>query len=427
MADLLERLTKAPLTGPLLRSMGIPEPPDLTREEGAYGSKPLASKRVLASGSSQPLEALGANRTDAEGDVDVVVYDATRARDPGDLDSLYAFFHEYGDELAPCAKVLLLAPDPEALEEATALATVQAIDGFTRSLAKELGRQGATANLLHVPPEATDRLQAPMRYLSTPRSAYVSGQALHLDGRVEPALDPPGPRLEGKRAVVTGAAGGLGEVTARRLAAEGAQVIGVDLPSVGDRLEAVTDEIDGEPVAVDVTSEDAASVLGTPDVLVHNAGVTRDKILRKMPREMWDTVLEVNLRAILRLDEALLPRMPEGGRAIYMSSVAGIAGNPGQTNYAASKAGLIGHVRARAPDLASRGITANAVAPGFIRTAMTEEMPAMRRAVAARMNALLQAGEPRDAAEAVAFLADPDADGVTGQTLRVCGLSTLGR
>lgn len=429
MADLLDRLTHAPVTGPLLRSLGVPPPPDLRREDGPYAAEPLADERVLASGDGlieEPLAALGASDTDAADAVDVAVYDATDARRPEELDQLYEFFHERVEDLAPSAKVLVLAAHPERVDAGAARATVQAIEGFTRSLAKELGRRGATANLVYVPPGAGDRLETPMRYLLTPRSAYVSGQALALDDRVEPDGSTSTPVLEGKRALVTGAARGLGEATARRLAHEGARVVGVDLPAQASQLEALADEIGGEAVTADITDEDAASVLDPPDVLVHNAGVTRDKILHRMTAEMWETVLEVNLRAILRLDEALVPRMPDGGRLIYMSSIAGIAGNAGQTNYATTKAGLIGHVRAQAQQLAERGLTANAVAPGFIRTAMTEKMPAVRRMVAERMNSLLQAGEPRDVAEAVAFLASPGAHGVSGQTLRVCGQGTMG-
>lgn len=429
MADLLRRMADAPITGWLTQALGLPQPPELQREAGAYPAEPLATKRVLASDTplaQAPLEALGAQATDAQDEIDALVFDATEARDPEDLDDLYTFFHEHVPGLAPCSKVVVLAPDPSAVEGSTEAATARAIEGFTRSMAKELGRRGATANVLNVAPDAEDRLVAPMRFLSTPRSAYVSGQTLRVTDQVSSSDAPSSSLLQGQRAIVTGAARGLGEATARRLAQEGATVVGVDLPSARDTLDGVVDEIGGEAVTVDITAEDAASVLDAPDILVHNAGVTRDKILHRMTPAMWGTVLEVNLKAILRLDETLLPALPDGARAIYMSSVTGLAGNAGQTNYAATKAGLLGYVEAQAPRLADRGITANAVAPGFIETAMTEEMPAIRRMVASRLNSLSQAGQPRDVAEAVAFLASPEAHGVTGQHLRVCGQAIMG-
>lgn len=429
MADLLRRMANAPVTGWLTRTLGLPQPAELARENGGYAELPLAGTQVLASQTplvQEPLAALGADGTQAQHDIGALVLDATSVQGPEALDEAYTFLHDHLSKIAPCAKLLILAPRPDQVDDSDAAAACRALEGFTRSLAKEVGRRGATANLLRVAPEAEDRLVAPMRYLLTPRSAYVSGQALDVTDALPAVEAGSTDLLEGQRAIVTGAARGLGEATARRLAAEGAKVVGVDLPSAQDALETVTDEIDGEAVTVDITDEDAASVLGTPDVLVHNAGVTRDKTLKRMTPEMWGTVLEVNLRAILRLDETLTPRMPDGGRAIYMSSVSGIAGNVGQANYAASKAGLIGYVQAQARELADRGITTNAVAPGFIQTAMTEAMPAVRRAVAQRLNSLQQAGQPRDVAEAVGFLASPDAHGVTGQTLRVCGQSMLG-
>ncbi len=428
MSDLLTRLSDAPLTGGLLRAMGVPSPAHLEREEGAYDLDPLTGKRVMASNTAlarEALGALGATIVDATSDVEVLLYDATDARTPEDLEALYAFFHEHVPELAASSKVLVLAP---ALSDqgAQAAATSRAIEGFTRSLAKELGRRGATANLLRVGHDGRDRLVGPMRFFLTPRSAYVSGQVLHVTGQARPSGSFAMPLLEDQKALVTGAARGLGKATARRLATEGAQVMVVDLPSAREDLETVADEIHGEAILLDITDEDAASVLPTPDVIVHNAGITRDKILHKMTSEAWSSVLEVNLEAILRLDEALLEKIPEGGRAVYISSVSGIAGNVGQTNYAASKAALIGYVHDQAVKHAQRGITMNAIAPGFIETAMTEKMPATRRMVARRLNALQQGGQPRDVAEAVTFLASPEADGVTGQTLRVCGQSMMG-
>jgi 3-oxoacyl-[acyl-carrier protein] reductase len=165
------------------------------------------------------------------------------------------------------------------------------------------------------------------------------------------------------------------------------------------------------------------------DVVVHNAGITRDKLLVNMDAERWDSVLAVNLRAQLDLNAALLePGSPlrSGGRLVSVSSTSGIAGNRGQTNYAASKAGIIGMVRALAPVAAGQCVTVNAVAPGFIETEMTAAMPFGTREAGRRINSLHQGGLPVDVAETIAWLAEPGSGGVTGQVVRVCGQSMVG-
>jgi 3-oxoacyl-[acyl-carrier protein] reductase len=161
--------------------------------------------------------------------------------------------------------------------------------------------------------------------------------------------------------------------------------------------------------------------------VVHNAGVTRDKTLANMSPDRWDQTIDINLDAVVRITERLLAGvLHEHGRVILLSSIAGIAGNMGQTNYAASKAGIIGYVRAQAPALAERGITVNAIAPGFIETRLTAAIPVMIREVARRLSNLGQGGLPRDIGDAVTFLASPGAVGITGTVLRVCGGAYVG-
>ena len=164
---------------------------------------------------------------------------------------------------------------------------------------------------------------------------------------------------------------------------------------------------------------------------MHNAGITRDKLLVNTDEERWGSVLEVNLAAQIRINEVLLdPDLPggldDGGRIVGVASTSGIAGNRGQTNYATSKAGVIGMVRAWAPTFAERGATINAVAPGFIVTEMTASMPLGTRELGARLNSLQQGGLPVDVAETIAFLAQPASAGVNGQVVRVCGQSLVG-
>ncbi len=239
--------------------------------------------------------------------------------------------------------------------------------------------------------------------------------------------------LDGKVALVTGAARGIGAATARALAAEGARVLCVDRPDDDGPTSQLAREIGGVVALADVTDPGApaqlaaaVAALGGVDIVVHNAGVTRDKTLARMKPEHWDLVMAVNAEALVQLQGALDPHLRAGGRVVALSSIAGIAGNMGQTNYAASKAGVAGWVRALSGELAPRGITANAVAPGFIETRMTAAIPVAIRQVARRLSALGQGGEPEDVASAIVFLASPGAVGVTGAVLRVCGGAFVG-
>ncbi|MDQ2625229.1 MAG: SDR family oxidoreductase, partial [Actinomycetota bacterium] len=187
---------------------------------------------------------------------------------------------------------------------------------------------------------------------------------------------------------------------------------------------------------LDITAEDAGERIlehararyGRLDIVVHNAGVTRDKLLANMRPDQWDLVLGVNIAAQLRINEALLASelFRDSPRIVSLASTSGIAGNRGQTNYAASKGGVIGMVRATGPLLAAHGGTANAVAPGFIETDMTARIPFATREVARRLNSLQQGGQPIDVAEAIAFLASPAAGGINGEVLRVCGQNLVG-
>ncbi len=208
------------------------------------------------------------------------------------------------------------------------------------------------------------------------------------------------------------------------------------MPAAGDALAAVANAVRGEAVQIDLTADQAPRVLaehlasrhGGVDIVVHNAGITRDKTLGRMDEAQWDSVLEVNLAAPERVNAVLLDDklIRPGGRIVAVSSVSGIAGNRGQTNYATSKAGVIGLVRSLSRAVAKWSITVNAVAPGFIETGMTARMPVMIREAGRRMNSMSQGGLPVDVAETVAWLASPGSGGITGNVVRVCGQSLLG-
>jgi 3-oxoacyl-[acyl-carrier protein] reductase len=188
-------------------------------------------------------------------------------------------------------------------------------------------------------------------------------------------------------------------------------------------------------MALDIGSPEAPQVLvqaaladGGWDVIVHNAGITRDKTIANMKEHLWDSVININLSTQERINDALVDSgaLRKGARIVCVSSISGIAGNLGQTNYALSKAGVVGMVQSMAPLLAQHGITINAVAPGFIETAMTAAVPFALREAGRRMNSLSQGGLPQDVAEAICWLASPASGGVTGNVVRVCGQSIMG-
>jgi 3-oxoacyl-[acyl-carrier protein] reductase len=237
-------------------------------------------------------------------------------------------------------------------------------------------------------------------------------------------------------ALVTGAARGIGASIAEVLSRDGAHVVGLDVPAMADELAAVTGRLSGSSLTADITDEEAPKLIadhlleehGGVDVVVHNAGVTRDKTLGRMNEDLWSMVIGINLSAPQRIDRELFKRkaVRANGRVVCVSSISGIAGNAGQTNYSTSKAGVIGIVQAWAPELTKRGVTINAVAPGFIETQMTAAMPIAIREAGRRMNSVSQGGLPIDVAETIAWYASPGSAGVTGNVVRVCGQALIG-
>jgi 3-oxoacyl-[acyl-carrier protein] reductase len=472
MSDFLLELSKNPRARALVGALGlpIPLPQALKRDRGAWVARPLADNSVavgaapgaeLVSVLAETLAAAGADSYlslpdtfaaafRAPGETfgrpakaldafpatkspNALVFDATGVADTAGLRKMYDFFQPLVRRIARSGRLVVIGRAQDGLSPEAA-ASQAALDGFVRSIAKEIGRVGATANLVVVAKGAESRVGPVLRFVLSSRSAFVDGQPITVTARAKAIKEPsPVRSLEKKIALVTGAARGIGEATAKALAAEGAHVVCLDRPVDDQPTSQLARSLGGTALGVDMGEDDAPSKiaaalksLGGVDVIVNNAGITRDKTLGGMKPEQWDSVLGINLNAVIKTTAALEPLLRDNGRVICLSSIAGIAGNMGQTAYAASKGGIVGYVRAYAERLADRGVTVNAVAPGFIETRMTAAIPVAIREVARRLSALGQGGLPEDIAQAITFLATPGAQGVTGRTLRVCGGAFVG-
>ena len=433
----------------LAKQLGIPQPETLRRYRA--GDPPLAGS-LLIGGEGRVVEPL---RLALAEDYDVVsnnlggrwadsfgglVFDATGITVPAGLKGLYKFFTPLLRNIGSSGRIVVVGTTPEEAGSPHERIAQRALEGFTRSLAKEM-RRGATVSLVYLSPDAKPAatgLESTMRFILSGKSAYVDGQVYRVGAAdAAPPADWDRP-LDGKIALVTGAARGIGATIAEVFARDCASVVVVDVEGSHEALEKTAEKVGATALTLDVTADDAVDRIadhlrehyhGSPlDILVNNAGITRDKLLANMDEARWDAVVAVNLLAPLRLTERLADNgvLAENGRVIGLSSMAGIAGNRGQTNYAATKAGMIGLTDALAPKLGGKGITINAVAPGFIETKMTEAIPLATREVARRLNSLYQGGQPVDVAETIAYFASPASNAVTGNTIRVCGQAMIG-
>lgn len=462
MTDQYQNFSHSPLGQFVTKNLGLPQPPKLQRFERATpvleGAVLLgaAANSIFVAGISQVLTNIHANSYagnnpklqqlaarvglnlgafntgDKESKFKALIFDASGIAQSQDLQQLYAFFQPLMRQVSASGRVVVVGLNPQQAKTVAQATAQRALQGFVKSLAKEL-KKGITAQLLYVDPDAEDHMESSLRFVLSPRSAYISGQVLYIQHAQMQHIDWQQPLL-GKTALVTGASRGIGAAIAQVLARDGAHVICLDIPAQQQELQAIANQIQGSALALDISQANAgmqilaaAQSQGGLDIIVHNAGITRDKTLANMPQQAWDMVLDINLSAIERINHHLLSQqgLNAQARIVCISSISGIAGNMGQSNYATSKAGVIGLVEYTAPTL-TQGMTINAVAPGFIETQMTATIPFAIREAGRRMNTMSQAGLPIDVAEAIAFFAQPASGGLNGNVLRVCGQSILG-
>lgn len=440
MSDPYLNFANSGFGGWLAGSLGLPKPVPLRR---FVTGEPALPGPVLAPQNGGRVAAALARLSGQIGAVTseaapgqaygALVFDASDLTQVSKATALYQTFHNTIRSIAEHGRILVIGRWPEACDSLEAQSVQRGLEGFVRSIAKE-AKRAISVNLVYLAEGAEAEVDSTLTFFLSARSAYVSGQVV----RVGAAALGGGNALAnhvGRKVLVTGASRGIGEAIARLFVAEGAEVIALDVPAASEGLRALAAECGLDTLALDITAPtapqavlDDARARGGYDVVIHNAGITRDKTIARMDAAQWDAVMAVNLSAPLAITEALLQGSGLGpnGRIIGVSSMSGIAGNMGQSNYALSKAGLIGAVQHLAPRVADQGLTINAVAPGFIETSMTAAIPFAIREAGRRMNAMGQGGQPEDVAQTIAWLAHPASGGINGQVVRVCGQSLLG-
>ncbi|MGK0374288.1 MAG: 3-oxoacyl-[acyl-carrier protein] reductase [Arenicella sp.] len=368
--------------------------------------------------------------------VNALVFDATSLQSSSASEALHTFFAQTVRSVKDNGRIIIIGRPPAECDSSSQSIAQRALEGLSRSLAKEL-KKAITVQLIYLQKGAENQLESSLRFLLSGKSCYVSGQVITVSkARTYSADNFDWSRpLAGKKVLVTGASQGIGMAIAEVMARDGAELICLDIPHLRSALYEVSNRLNGRSIALDLSTENAAEKIvveaeldGGWDVIVHNAGITRDKTLANMKLDLWTSVINVNLSSQERINDALVNSggLNNGGRIICVSSISGIAGNRGQTNYAFSKAGVIGMVESFAPRLIEKNITINAVAPGFIETDMTATIPFALRQAGRRLNSMNQGGLPVDVAETIAWFANPASNGLTANVVRVCGQSILG-
>ena len=442
MSKIIEGLFYSKLGQSLMSAVGVKPAHPLTRYEGEvpWVKDPVLLAHVASAALNQVLEEASIQSQVFDEMVNdpcgALLFDASDLETIEQLEALKTFFSQATKRLPVTGRIVIIGKSPSSWSGLEQASIMDALNGFTRAYAKEVGPKGITVNLVYVDGCINASLTTPLCFLLSHKASYITGQPLYVNHlQVLPERDSNWQApLSGQLALVTGAAQGIGAAIAKTLSRDGATVIGLDIPNAKATLDATMASINGQSLTTDITSpravEDIQNALNgrSLDILVHNAGVTRDKTLAKMPEHFWNMTLNINLNAPIQITQALEKHnnLSTQARVICISSISGIAGNMGQTNYAASKSGIAGFVRQQAQHWNDTGRTINAIAPGFIETQMTDQIPFITREMGRRMNSLSQGGKPQDVAEGVALFAQPNSYGLNGQLLRVCGQSLIG-
>ena len=442
MSKIIEGLFYSKLGQSLMSAVGVKAPHPLKRYEGEVpwvkecvllAHPPSDALKKVLEEASIPNQVFNEAINDPCG---ALLFDACELETIEQLDALKHFFNQATKKLPVSGRIVIIGKSPTSWSSLEQASIMTALNGFTRAYAKELGPKGITVNLAYVEGCINAALTTPLSFLLSHKASYITGQPIYLNNLQtlhdqESNWQAP---LSGKLALVTGAAQGIGAAIAATLSRDGATVIGLDIPSAKSTLDTTMANISGQSLLTDITNpqafEDIKNALdGRPlDILVHNAGITRDKTLARMPEHFWTMTLNINLNAPIQITQSLDKHnmLSPQARVICISSISGIAGNVGQTNYAASKSGIAGFVQQQSQHWHDTGKTINAIAPGFIETQMTDQIPFVTREMGRRMNSLSQGGQPQDVAEGVALFAQPNSYALNGQLLRVCGQSLIG-
>lgn len=420
----------------------VPVPPILKRNLNAFSDDELSSKEIVITGKENDFllqlqkEFHGriGQATIYDETIDGLVLSCVGMQTIEDLEDLYTNIKNTVSKIKANGRVVIVSKEDKT--SVTTFTIQKSIDAFSRALSKEIGgKKGITVNQLKITNEevtASAVVNASIFFLSD-KSSFITGQVVDVSNANTDTLTSIEGLLQGKIAIVTGGARGIGAAAARVLHREGATVIIVDVPQAADDAQALAAELNGDSYLLDISQATAAKELqkyiiekyGKLDILVNNAGITRDKTIAKMSIDQWRSVLNVNLKAVIQLTQIFIENgFSKDAKVVSLSSISGISGNVGQTNYSLTKAGVIGFSQALAAT--NKNIFANAVAPGFIETKMTENLPFFIKEGGRRLSTLKQGGKPEDVAELIGFLASPLSNGINGQCVRVCGGNMIG-
>ena len=440
MNDYLQNTTVRKLLKTL--NIPVPVPPVLKRNLNPYSESELQTKKIAVTGREdsfshqlqQALHTKTAAATIYDAAIDGLIVNCVGMKQIEDLEDLYTSIKNTVTKIAANGRVIIITSPQQ--EDVVAFTVQRSIDAFSRALSKEIGgKKGITVNQLKITSDkvSTETIINSAFFFLSDKSSFITGQVIELGNAYGTTFTSPAQLLLGKTAIVTGGARGIGAAAARTLHREGAKVIIVDVPSSKEDAERLAQEINGDVILEDITDPKATADIQKYviehykglDILVNNAGITRDKTIAKMSIDQWRGVLNVNLKAVLLLTDTFIKKgFNKNAKVVNLSSISGFAGNVGQTNYSLTKAGVIGFTQILASK--QNDIFINAVAPGFIETKMTENLPFFVKEGGRRLSTLKQGGMPEDVAELIGFLASPLSNAINGQSIRVCGGSMIG-